>query len=63
MRDYLNTQAPTRFLFPIDGDHLNEQYFYEDYKKHRPDFEARVLEPAKYLFEKGYQGTFLSEIL
>ncbi len=25
MRDYLNVQAPTHFLFPIDGDHLNER--------------------------------------
>jgi hypothetical protein len=42
---------------------IHEQYFYKDYKNHRPDFEARVLEPAKYLFENGYRGTFLSELL
>ena len=42
---------------------IHEQYFYKDYKNHRPDFEARVLEPTKYLFENGYRGTFLSELL
>ena len=25
MRDYLNTNAPTHLLFPVDGDHLNER--------------------------------------
>ena len=42
---------------------IHEQYFYEDYKNHRPDFEARVLEPAKLLAEKGYKGALLHEII
>jgi len=42
---------------------IHEQYFYEDYKNHRPDFEARVLEPAKYLCEHGYTGTHLADVL
>ena len=28
-----------------------------------PDFEARVLEPAKLLFENGYKGTFIKEVI
>ena len=42
---------------------IHEQYFYKDYKNHLPDFEARVLEPAKRLYELGYKGTFISEML
>ncbi len=42
---------------------IHEQYFYEDYKNHLPDFEARVLEPAKLLYENGYRGAFLKETL
>ena len=42
---------------------IHEQYFYEDYKSHLPDFEARVLEPAKLLFENGYKGSFVKEVL
>lgn len=42
---------------------IHEQYFYPDYTAFRPDFEARVLEPCKYLFEKGYKGAHISEIV
>lgn len=42
---------------------IHEQYFYEDYVGHLPDFEARVLEPARLLHENGYTGSFLCEIL
>lgn len=42
---------------------IHEQYFYEDYKGYLPDFEARVLEPAKLLFENGYKGTFIKEVI
>ena len=42
---------------------IHEQYFYEDYKNHLPDFEARVLQPAKYLCEHGYKGTHLAEMI
>jgi hypothetical protein len=42
---------------------IHEQYFYEDYSGYLPDFEARVLEPAKLLFENGYKGTLIKELL
>jgi len=41
---------------------IHEQYFYKDYKRHLPDFRARVLEPARLLFERGYSGCLLKEI-
>ena len=40
---------------------IHEQYFYEDYKNHLPDFEARILEPCRYLWEHGYVGSHISE--
>ena len=40
---------------------IHEQYFYEDYRNHLSDFEARVLEPARLLFENGYRGCFIKE--
>lgn len=42
---------------------IHEQYFYRDYKHHLPDFEARVLEPVRRIYEQGYQGALLKEIL
>ena len=42
---------------------IHEQYFYPDYVRHLPDFEERVLESAKYLFEKGYKGSFVKQML
>ena len=42
---------------------IHEQYFYEDYRGYLPDFEARVLEPAKLLFENGYKGCFVKEVI
>ena len=42
---------------------MHEEYFYPDYKKHRPKFEELVLEPAKWCYENGYRGCFLSEVL
>lgn len=42
---------------------IHEQYFHKDYRKYLPDFEARVLEPARLLFENGYQGAFIKEII
>lgn len=33
---------------------IHEQHFYSDSNCYRPDFEARVLEPALFLKEKGY---------
>ncbi len=40
---------------------IHEQYFYPDYVNYLPDFRARVLDPVRYLYEKGYRGRFLSE--
>lgn len=42
---------------------IHEQYFYADYHNYLPDFEARVLEPTKLLWERGYKGALLKEIL
>ena len=42
---------------------IHEQYFYADYHNYLPDFEARVLEPSKLLWERGYKGALLKEIL
>jgi len=42
---------------------IHEQYFYADYINHKPDFEKRVLEPAKYLVEHGYVGAHVNDIL
>ena len=41
---------------------IHEQYFYPDYINYCPDFEARVLEPCKYLWECGYQGAHITEV-
>jgi len=41
---------------------IHEQYFYDDYKAHKPDFAARILEPSKYLYEHGYVGAHISDI-
>ena len=41
---------------------IHEQYFHADYSGYLSDFEARVLEPAKLLFEHGYKGTLLCEL-
>ncbi len=40
---------------------IHEQYYYKDYVHYLPDFEARVLEPAKLLSENGYRGSFVGE--
>lgn len=42
---------------------MHEQYFYEDYVTYRPDFEARILDPARLLWEKGYKGRLISEVI
>lgn len=42
---------------------IHEQYFYPDYRVKRPDFEARVLESCKILFERGYEGAHITDIL
>lgn len=42
---------------------IHEQYFHSDYTNYLPDFEDRVLLPAKYLFEKGYTGAHFSDVV
>jgi hypothetical protein len=42
---------------------IHEQYFHKDYINYEPDFEQRVLLPAKYLFEKGYKGALMGEVI
>ena len=41
---------------------IHEQYFHSDYVRYLPDFEKRVLEPCKYLFENGYVGAHITEV-
>jgi hypothetical protein len=41
---------------------IHEQYFHPDYRRHLPDFEARVLDACKYLADRGYVGTHISEL-
>jgi hypothetical protein len=40
---------------------IHEQYFYKGYKNHLPDFEQRVLEPVRYLYEHGYTSMHVSD--
>lgn len=40
---------------------IHEQYFHEDYAGYLPDFEARVLDTCKFLYEKGYTGAHITE--
>ena len=40
---------------------IHEQYFYKGYKNYLPDFESRVLNPVRYLFEHGYTSTHVSD--
>jgi len=52
---------------PTEGGYMDilihEQYYYEDYKYHKPDFAARVLDPCKLLWENGYKGEFISDVI
>ena len=41
---------------------IHEQYFHPDYRRHLPDFEARVLDACEYLHNCGYVGTHISEL-
>ena len=41
---------------------IHEQYFHPDYRRHLPDFEARVLDACKYLADRGYVGVHISEL-
>ena len=42
---------------------IHEQYFYQDYVGYLADFEKRVLLPAKLLYENGYTGAFVKDVL
>ncbi len=42
---------------------IHEQYYYEDYCNFKPDYEQRILEPCRLLFENGYKGAFISEVI
>jgi hypothetical protein len=41
---------------------IHEQYFHEDYTGHLPDFEKRVLDPCRLIYESGYVGRHLYEV-
>ena len=55
------TESPTRggYIEVM----IHEQYFYKDYVNYLPDFRERVLDPVRYLYEKGYRGRFLAEAI
>ena len=42
---------------------IHEQYFYSDYSHYLADFEDRVLESCKILFERGYEGAYVADML
>lgn len=42
---------------------IHEQFFHSDYCGYLPDFEARILEPCRYLYEHGYIGSHITETL
>ncbi len=41
---------------------IHEQFFYPDYVSYEPDFEKRVLDCCRVLFERGYQGAHIDEV-
>ena len=41
---------------------IHEQYFHPDYRRHLPDFEARVLDACAFLANRGYTGAHISEL-
>lgn len=42
---------------------IHEQYYHKDYVNYLSDFEARVLDPAKLLYENGYCGSFIKDVI
>lgn len=40
---------------------IHEQYFHKDYKGYLPDFENRVLDVCKYLYNNGYKGCHVAD--
>lgn len=41
---------------------IHEQYFYPEYKRYMPDFSRLVNDAAKWVYDRGYVGTFLDNI-
>ena len=41
---------------------MHEEYFYPDCTLYEEDFEDRVLEPCRFVYEKGYKGIFLDDV-
>lgn len=52
---------------PTEGGYMDilihEQYYYDDYRYHKPDFEARILDPCRLLYENGYKGEFIGDVI
>ena len=42
---------------------IHEQYFYSDYIAYQPDFEEKLIDAAALLCERGYQSTFLEDLI
>jgi hypothetical protein len=42
---------------------IHEQYFYRDYIRYKPDFEALVLDATKLLYDNGYRAINIPELL
>ena len=40
---------------------IHEQYYHADYSGYLPDFEKRVLDVCKYLYDKGYTGCHIAD--
>ncbi|MBE6718360.1 MAG: hypothetical protein E7574_03790 [Ruminococcaceae bacterium] len=40
---------------------MHEEYFYPDCTLYESDFEERILEPCRWVYEKGYKGIFIEE--
>ena len=40
---------------------IHEQYYHSDYSGYLPDFENRVLDVCKYLYENGYKGCHVAD--
>jgi len=41
---------------------IHEEYFYPDHRMYEADFADRVLEPCKWLAEKGYKSAFINDV-
>ncbi len=41
---------------------IHEEYFYSDFNLYIPEFTDRVLEPCRWIAEKGYRGAFINDI-